>query len=108
MIVSDVKPIYCQNVLNVMDNSGYVSSGMARTFRPCRLSIFCNLNRRLVCLQHIVSVQQPMKMVIQDGKIAVYAQNRPVCHILRVQVYVTSIKISPFRIMAAVLPDTIP
>ena len=31
MIVSDVKPMHCQNVLNVMDNNGYVGSSMART-----------------------------------------------------------------------------
>lgn len=31
MVVSDVKPMHCQNVLNVMDNNGYVGSSMART-----------------------------------------------------------------------------
>ena len=31
MLVSDVKPMHCQNVLNVMDNNGYVGSSMART-----------------------------------------------------------------------------
>lgn len=31
MLVSDVKPIHCQNVLNVMDNEGYAGSSMART-----------------------------------------------------------------------------
>ena len=31
MIVSDVKPMHCQNVLNVMDNNGYAGSSMART-----------------------------------------------------------------------------
>lgn len=31
MIISDVKPMHCQNVLNVMDNNGYVGSSMART-----------------------------------------------------------------------------
>ena len=31
MIVSDVKPMHCQNVLNVMGNNGYVGSSMART-----------------------------------------------------------------------------
>ena len=31
MIISDVKPMHCQNVLNVMDSNGYVGSSMART-----------------------------------------------------------------------------
>lgn len=31
MVVSDVKPMHCQNVLNVMDSNGYVGSSMART-----------------------------------------------------------------------------
>jgi len=31
MIISDVKPMHCQNVLNVMDNNGYAGSSMART-----------------------------------------------------------------------------
>lgn len=31
MIISDIKPMHCQNVLNVMDNNGYVGSSMART-----------------------------------------------------------------------------
>lgn len=31
MLVSDVKPMHCQNVLNIMDNNGYVGSSMART-----------------------------------------------------------------------------
>ena len=31
MVVSDVKPMHCQNVLNVMDNNGYAGSSMART-----------------------------------------------------------------------------
>lgn len=31
MVVSDVKPMHCQNVLNVMDDSRYAGSSMART-----------------------------------------------------------------------------
>lgn len=31
MMVRDVKPMHCQNILNVMDNNGYVGSSMART-----------------------------------------------------------------------------
>lgn len=31
MIVSDVKPMHCQNVLNAMDNNGYAGSSMQRT-----------------------------------------------------------------------------
>lgn len=31
MIISDVKPMHCQNVLNVMDNNGYVGSSMSCT-----------------------------------------------------------------------------
>ena len=31
MVISDVKPIHCQNILNVMDDNGYVGSSMART-----------------------------------------------------------------------------
>lgn len=31
MVISDVKPLHCQNVLNVMDNNGYAGSSMART-----------------------------------------------------------------------------
>ncbi len=31
MIISDVKPMHCQNVLNVMDNDGYAGSSMQRT-----------------------------------------------------------------------------
>lgn len=31
MVISDVKPIHCQNILNVMDNNGYAGSSMART-----------------------------------------------------------------------------
>ncbi len=31
MIISDVKPMHCQNVMNVMDNDGYSGSSMART-----------------------------------------------------------------------------
>ncbi|MDE7308691.1 MAG: site-specific integrase [Lachnospiraceae bacterium] len=31
MIVSEVKPMHCQNVLNVMDNNGYAGASMERT-----------------------------------------------------------------------------
>lgn len=31
MVISDVKPMHCQNVLNVMDNNGYSGSSMQRT-----------------------------------------------------------------------------
>ncbi len=31
MVISDVKPMHCQNVLNAMDNNGYLGSSMART-----------------------------------------------------------------------------
>ena len=31
MLVSDIKPMHCQYVLNVMDNNGYAGSSMART-----------------------------------------------------------------------------
>lgn len=31
MVISDAKPMHCQNVLNIMDNNGYVGSSMART-----------------------------------------------------------------------------
>lgn len=31
MIVKDVKPMYCQNVLNIMDNHGYARGSMERT-----------------------------------------------------------------------------
>lgn len=31
MIISDVKPMHCQNVLNIMDNSGYAFASMKRT-----------------------------------------------------------------------------
>lgn len=31
MVISDVKPMHCQNVLNVMDNNGYAGASMGRT-----------------------------------------------------------------------------
>ena len=31
MIISEVKPMHCQNVLNIMDNNGYSGSNMAKT-----------------------------------------------------------------------------
>ncbi len=31
MVISDVKPMHCQHILNVMDNNGYAGSSMART-----------------------------------------------------------------------------
>ena len=31
MVISDIKPMHCQNILNIMDNNGYVGSSMART-----------------------------------------------------------------------------
>ncbi len=31
MIISEVKPMHCQNVLNVMDNNGYAGASMERT-----------------------------------------------------------------------------
>lgn len=31
MLINDVKPIHCQNVLNILDNKGYAWSSMQRT-----------------------------------------------------------------------------
>ncbi len=31
MVISDVKPMHCQNVLNVLDNNGYVGASMVQT-----------------------------------------------------------------------------
>jgi len=31
MVINDVKPMHCQNVLNVMDNNGYAGASMAQT-----------------------------------------------------------------------------
>ena len=39
MIISDVKPMHCQNVMNVMDNDGYSGSSMARTKATISLSL---------------------------------------------------------------------
>ncbi len=31
MVISDIKPMHCQNILNIMDTKGYAGSSMART-----------------------------------------------------------------------------
>ncbi len=62
MLVSDIKPMHCQNVLNVMDNNGYVGSSMARTKATLSAMFFDACENGLIAANPVTkSVKCPKK-----------------------------------------------
>ena len=57
MIINEVKPMHCQNVLNIMDNNGYAGSSMERT-KVTMSAMFSD-----ACENNLISVNPVTKSV---------------------------------------------
>lgn len=77
MIISDVKPMHCQNVLNVMDGNGYVGSSMARTKATLSAMFSDACENGLIAANPVTkSVKCPKKPEKNTRVLTLYEQER--------------------------------
>ena len=67
MLISDVKPMHCQNVLNVMDSNGYVGSSMQRTKATMSAMFEDACENGLIAANPItIAIQQKYNLLTND------------------------------------------
>ena len=77
MVISDIKPMHCQNILNIMDSEGYAGSSMERTKATMSAMFSDALENRLITSNPVTKgVKCPKKPEKNTKVLTLDEQNR--------------------------------